>query len=81
MAILSVGINKRMRDKRILVSLFHSHVLSLAVLETLSQESDEVKSLLKRSILNLDEFLLELGMDLSVCINMIYFNRHFLNVF
>lgn len=79
MAILTTGINRRMRDKRTLVSLFHSHMLSLAVLETLSKESDEVKSLLKRSILNLDEFLFELGRDLSVGSKKIDVKRHFLN--
>lgn len=79
MAILSTGITRRMRDKRTLVSLFHSHMLSLAVLETLSKESDEVKSLLQRSILILDEFLFELGRDFSVGIDKIDVKRHFWN--
>lgn len=79
MAILSTGISRRMRDKRTLVSLFHSHMLSLAVLETLSKESDEVKSLLQRSILNLDDFLFELGRDFSVGSNKIYVKRYFWN--
>lgn len=79
MAILSTGISRRMRDKRTLVSLFHSHMLSLAVLETLSKESDEVKSLLQRSILNLEDFLFELGRDFSVGSNKIYVKRHFWN--
>lgn len=81
MAILSIGIKRRMKDKRTLVSLFHSHVLSLAVLEISSKESDEVKSLLKRSILNLDDFLFEIGRDLAVSISRVNVIRQFLEFY
>lgn len=81
MAILSIAIKRRMKDKRTLVSLFHSHVLSLAVLEILSKESDDVKSLLKRSILNLDDFLFEIGRDLAVSISRVNVIRQFLEFY
>lgn len=70
MAILSNGMLKRrfMSDKKCLVSLFHSDMLTLAVLEAVSKNSLELKSLEQRSILLIDEILLEVGRDITVCI-------------
>lgn len=68
MAILSNGMLKRrfMSNKRCLVSLFHSDILTLAVLEAVSENSLELKSLEQRSILLIDEILLEVGRDITV---------------
>lgn len=72
MAILSNGMLKRrfMSDKKCLVSLFHSDMLTLAVLEAVSKNSLDLKSLEQRSILLIDEILLEVGRDITVCIFM-----------
>lgn len=70
MAILSNGMLKRgfMSDKRCLVSLFHSDILTLAMLEAVSKNSLELKTLEQRSIFLIDEILLEVGSNITVCI-------------
>lgn len=69
-AILSFGMDKinLMRDKRCLVSLFHSDMLSLTILNTLSKDSLELKSLEKRSTSLIEYILLAVGKEITVCI-------------
>ncbi|XP_062570766.1 E3 ubiquitin-protein ligase RNF213-like isoform X2 [Saccostrea cucullata] len=68
-AILSIGVQKRriIKDKRMLVSLFHCNMLSLAVLEKHCSEADvELKSLQKRTTYLINDILLCFGNDLSL---------------
>lgn len=72
-AILSFGMDKvnLMNDKRCLVSLFHSDMLSLTILDTLSKDSLELKSLEKRSSSLIEYILLAIGKEITVCIKFI----------
>ena len=67
-AILSIGIQKShlMRDKETLMPLLHSNILSLAVLETLCDESDDLKNLEQRSTCFVDDLLLEIRREITV---------------
>lgn len=67
-AILSIGIQKShlMRDKETLMPLLHSNILSLAVLETLCDESDDLKNLEQRSTCLVDDLLLEIRREITV---------------
>lgn len=70
MAMLSLGLRKMtlMSDRRYLVSLFHSDMLLLAVLDLLSKKSHELKSLEQRSMCLIDDIFFAAKKDLSVCI-------------
>lgn len=67
-AILSIGIQKShlMRDKETLMPLLHSNILSLAVLETLCDESDDLKNLEQRSTCLVHDLLLEIRREITV---------------
>lgn len=72
-AILSFGMDKvnLMKDKRCLVSLFHSDMLSLTILDILSKDSLNLKSLEKRSSSLIEYILLAIGKEITVCIKFI----------
>lgn len=56
-----------MRDKETLMPLLHSNMLSLAVLETLCDESDgDLKSMEQRSTCIVDDLLLQIWREISV---------------
>lgn len=70
MAMLSLGLQKMttMIDKRDLVSLLHSDMLLLAVLDLFSKESHELKSLERRSMYLMDDIFSAIKKDFGVCI-------------
>lgn len=70
MAMLSLGLQKMttMSDKRDLVSLYHSDMILLAVLDLFSMESDELKSLERRSMYLMDDIFSAIKKDFGVCI-------------
>lgn len=56
-----------MRDKETLMPLLHSNMLSLAVLETLCDESDgDLKSMEQRSTCLVDDLLLKIWREIAV---------------
>jgi hypothetical protein len=70
-AMLSIAMERKNlthRNERILVSLFHCNMLSLAVLERVSTDSDELKSLQSRITYLIDDILFDIGKDFEVSI-------------
>lgn len=67
-AILSIALQKRriIRDKESFLPLLNADMLTLAVLETLCHESDDLKTLEQQSTLLVDDFLLLIGNKITV---------------
>ena len=67
-AIFSIGLQKRkiLRDYANFLPLLHANILSLAVLETLCHESDDLKTLEQQCTLLVDDLLLLIGNDIMV---------------
>lgn len=68
-AILLIGVNKchLITDRGKLASLYHCNMLSLAAVDAVCSDSDDVKSLHKRSTYFINVILSEMKQEITVC--------------